>query len=132
MVKIINRTNGKEAGFAVEDKLSVLKFLYGPLANDFLDISNEMKKAIETYKNVPLTRYKLRGWQQTGLSNGTITEDDIPRYEVKGFDTLVCSAKFDRQLKNEFYLRLLEGDRRVVDFINHRNKKYIVKVVEEN
>ena len=132
MVKIVNRVNGKEAGFTVEDKLNVLKFIYGPLANDFLDISNEMRAAIHKYRNVPLTPYRLKGWQQTGITTGTVSEEDIPRYEVKGFDEFVCSAKFDRMLKTEFYNRLLNEDKRVIDFVNHRSKKFVLRVVEEN
>ena len=45
--------------------------------------------------------------------------NDIPKWEIKGYDEFVSNERLDRRISTEFYARFMTGDKKIVEIINN-------------
>lgn len=121
-MEIIKRKTNRKIEFA--DRRAVLAALYAPCKNDFLEYSKIMKETVEKYKDVPLTIHQMTKFEESRVNADESAWEDIPMYEVLGFDKEVSSDNFEQRLRDEFFERFANDDTKIISFINKYNPKY--------
>lgn len=129
MKKIIlyDRNLGKEVNFI--DKYSTMKALFSPVSSAYNYYSPTINNLIQKYGNNPLVPHKITPYEQTRLKYDSDFINDIPRFDVVGYDKIISHEHFERKLRDEFYYLYSIADKRIVECINkhHKNYKAIVK-----
>lgn len=118
---IINIRNKRDLIYKVYSSVSTLWNLYSPF----------MGQILEKYKNVPITKHEMTESEKRKLENNPDYANDIPKYEVKGYDREVSNSRIDKMLSLEFYLLFLDNSKTVIDFINKFHPDFYAEL-EEN
>lgn len=82
------------------NRANIIKEFYNALSVPYEDFSPLMGEIIEKTKDIPITKRRLSYEDRQRIKRGE--GDDIPRYEIKGYDDVVCSATFEKSIKDEF------------------------------
>lgn len=117
----LNIRNKRDIIYKVYSSVSTLWNLYSPF----------MGYTLEKYKDVPITEHKMTDSERRKLKNNPDYINDIPKYEVRGYDKEVSNSRMDRMLSLEFYFLFLDGSKTVIDFINKFHPDFYVEL-EEN
>lgn len=124
-IVIINKmTNTRTSGM---DRRKVLRLLYSPYSEAYIDYSELFRQVLKKYENEPLVKYELTESDKVRLKENPDYINDIPRYVVRGFDKAVGS-EFERKLTNEFYERFQRAETEIVKFINDTNLEYKAQI----
>ena len=81
--------------------------------------SKIMQDAIEYYKDVPLTEHVMTDVEKRKVAKNPDAINDIPKWEIKGYDEFVSNERLDRRISTEFYARFMTGDKKIVEIINN-------------
>lgn len=120
-IALIERKTGKRSEITNYDEL--IQTFYTDHADEYLSYSLKFEKILKKYEKAPLVKYKLTEHDKERLKEDPDYINLIPRYVVRGYDDAV-GHKFDKTLKNEFYQGFLDGESKIIDFINNTNETY--------
>lgn len=128
MIKLIHKQTGKE----IIPFTNIEIFTYActqSLTNAFCVQSETLRKAIEKYKDRTLVKHELTVSEQRAIESNSDSVENIPKYEVRGYDDYVTSVAFDKRLNDEFIQRFKSDDRVIVRLINQYNSKYKAVII---
>ncbi len=140
-MKIINRETGEEvkipkvsemvaSGMSVKDaqlrhKRAVLHYIYD--SNVFFNYSYALDNLLKKYGKRKLIPYEMTEHQKECIKNNPNAILDIPRYYIKGYDSVVSDTKFDTTLTTEFYFRFMSNDSSLIPVVNNWNPDYMLE-----
>ena len=118
MVRVFRRDTGKEVTF--DDRRSFSSVVYAPIMTVYQVVySKIIQEAIEYYKDVPLTEHVMTDGEKRKVEKNPDAINDIPKWEIKGYDEFVSNERLDRRISTEFYARFMTGDKKIVEIINN-------------
>lgn len=118
-VRAVSKETGQE--ISLERQRDVTSYILNPIMSKYIFISPIMNRALELYKDVPLTPHIMTKSEKKKLKENPDYINDIPRFDVPGFDKDVSNERFERKMILEFYNLLMAGDSRTVSFINNNH-----------
>ena len=128
MKKVIVITEvGTKKVVKMESRRKIMRLLFSPYSEQYVDYCEYFKSIIKKYRNEPLVEYKLTDADRRELERNPDYINDIPRYIVKGYDTAVGGG-FDGRARDEFYQRFQNADKEIVKFINNVNPFYKAEI----
>lgn len=125
-VIVKERTTGNIIDFV--DKKDFVCKIYSPISPFWSLFSPMIGELTEKYKDVPITEHKMTEVEKRKLEKNPDYINDIPKYEVKGYDKAVSNSRMDQYLAKEFCSLFNNGDETVIKFVNKFNPDfYVVK-----
>lgn len=116
---VVDRSSGKEITF--KNRKSVITTLYSPVSEYWSLYSPIVGAILEKYKDVPLTPYKPTKYILEAIKRDPSKAENVPRWEVKGYDQAVGREALENELRDEFYKLYTEDSPIVRRFVNRFN-----------
>lgn len=123
-VIVKERTTGNIIDFV--DKKDFVCKVYSPISHLWSLFSPMIGKLMDKYKNTPITKHKMTEVEKRKLEKNPDYINDIPKYEIKGYDRAVSNSRMDRYLSDEFYSLFCNADETVIKFVNKFHPDYYV------
>jgi len=102
----------------VNSRKEILMKVYQNVCCQYDYFSPLFKAVLEEYKREKLTPHIRTMEELERIAKNPEEKDNIPRYEVRGFDALVTSRKFEEDIKKEFVNFYLNEEKHFVHFLN--------------
>lgn len=126
MSKIVVKERNTKNIVEIDNKRDFVSKVYSPISPLWSLFSPMIGKLMEKYKNTPITKHKMTEVEKRKLEKNPDYINDIPKYEVKGYDRAVSNSRMDRYLSDEFYSLFCNADETVIKFVNKFHPDYYV------
>lgn len=130
MNKIIVEKRETNEIIEIKGRKDAIVLLYSPIASFYSLVSPKVGQILEKYKNRPLVKHKITNLEKKKLAQNPDYINDIPKYEIKGYDKEVSKSRLDRELATEFYNLFQSGNEIIVKFINKFHPEYKAYIQE--
>lgn len=126
MSKIVVKERNTKNIVEIDNKRDFVSKVYSPISHLWSLFSPMIGELMEKYKNIPITKHKMTEVEKRKLEKNPDYINDIPKYEVKGYDRAVSNSRMDRYLSDEFYSLFYNADETVIKFVNKFHPDYYV------
>lgn len=80
-----------------------------------------MNRTLELYKDEPIIPHEITELERKKLKENPDYINDIPKFDVPGYDRIVSNERFERKMISEFYHLLISGVPDIVAFVNNNH-----------
>lgn len=126
MSKIIIKERSTDNIVVIKGKRDFASRVYSPVSPLWSIFSPMIGRVMKKYENMPITKHKITEVEKRRLEKNPDYINDIPKYEVKGYDRVVSNSRMDNRLSEEFYSLFYDMDEIVIKFINKFHPDYYV------
>lgn len=126
MSKIVVKERNTKNIVEIDNKRDFVSKVYSPISPLWSLFSPMIGELMEKYKNVPITKHKMTEVEKRKLEKNPDYINDIPKYEVKGYDKAVSNSRMDQYLAKEFCSLFNNADETVIKFVNKFHPDYYV------
>lgn len=116
-VKAISKETGKE--ISLKKQRDVTSYILNPIMSQYIFVSPIMNRTLELYKDEPIIPHIMTESERRKLKENPDYVNDIPKFDVPGYDRVVSNERFERKMISEFYHLLISGDLEIVKFVNN-------------
>ena len=116
-MKIFNKKTNDE--ILIPNRRAFAQYVYTDINFMYSFISPILSEITEKYKDEELTEHIITADEARRLMENPDYIHDIPKMEIKGYDTEVSATRLDRQIGEEAYNAFLNNDSKILNVINN-------------
>lgn len=115
-MKVFNKKTNEEV--KIPNRRAFAQYVYTDIAFMYGFVSPLLKEIADKYKDEEITEHIITAKEAKTLVENSDYIQDIPKFEVKGYDEEVSASRLDRQIGEEAYNAFLNNDTTLLGLIN--------------